>query len=215
MICDYFRVIGAHDTVLGYADSFSFFFLHDDNIQEFDIKMGRRFYCPRGRFRPMITNQESLYKSGTRESTQLKTVLELYDMEIDQQISVPNNQKLKTMTKRRRSEASIANLFVPGKGKSKQEKWSRFQTDCMALKEEKVFVTSAKKKASVRKETVAVSATNPKIVRKKKARPHFRHALFEPTVSRGGRSVCRKRSIRDISKHGSILRQPCRCYLRG
>ena len=36
----------------------------------------------------------------------------------------------------------------------------------MALKEEKVFVTSGKKKSSVRKETVAVSATIPKIVRK-------------------------------------------------
>ena len=36
----------------------------------------------------------------------------------------------------------------------------------MALKKEKVFVTSGKKRASVRKETVAVSATIPKIVRK-------------------------------------------------
>ena len=36
----------------------------------------------------------------------------------------------------------------------------------MALKEEKVPVPSGKKKASVRKETVAVSATIPKIVRK-------------------------------------------------
>ena len=36
----------------------------------------------------------------------------------------------------------------------------------MALKEEKVHVTSGKKKASLRKETVAVSATKSKIVRK-------------------------------------------------
>ena len=35
-----------------------------------------------------------------RESDQLKTVLELYDMEIHQKISVPNYQKLKTMVKR-------------------------------------------------------------------------------------------------------------------
>ena len=35
-----------------------------------------------------------------------------------------------------------------------------------ALKEEKVSVTSGKKKAGVRKETGAVSATRPKIVRK-------------------------------------------------
>ena len=35
MIYDYFRVTGAHDTVVDYADLFSVT-LHDDNIQEFD-----------------------------------------------------------------------------------------------------------------------------------------------------------------------------------
>ena len=53
-----------------------------------------------------------------------------------------------------------------GTGKLKQEQWSRVERDHLAMKEEKVFVTSGKKKASVRKETVAVSATTPKIVRK-------------------------------------------------
>ena len=43
---------------------------------------------------------ESLYKLRIRESAQLKTVFELSDMEIHQKISVPNNQKLKTMVKR-------------------------------------------------------------------------------------------------------------------
>ena len=43
---------------------------------------------------------QSLYKLRLRESEQLKTVLELYDMEIHQKISMPNYQKLKTMVKR-------------------------------------------------------------------------------------------------------------------
>ena len=43
---------------------------------------------------------KSLYKLRIRESDQLKNVLELYDMEIHQKISVPNYQKLKTMVKR-------------------------------------------------------------------------------------------------------------------
>ena len=38
---------------------------------------------------------ESLYKLRIRESAQLKTVLELYDMEIHREMSVPNSQKLK------------------------------------------------------------------------------------------------------------------------
>ena len=43
---------------------------------------------------------ESLYKLRIRESDQLKTVLELYDVEIHQKISIPNHQKLKTMEKK-------------------------------------------------------------------------------------------------------------------
>ena len=39
-----------------------------------------------------------------RESDQLKTVLELYEMEIHQKISVPNYRNLKTMVKRSRDQ---------------------------------------------------------------------------------------------------------------
>ena len=43
---------------------------------------------------------ESLYKLRIRESDQLKTVLELFEMEIHQKIPTPNYQKMKTMVKR-------------------------------------------------------------------------------------------------------------------
>ena len=43
---------------------------------------------------------DSLYKLRIRESDQLRTVLELCDMEIHQKISKPDYQKLKTMVKR-------------------------------------------------------------------------------------------------------------------
>ena len=43
---------------------------------------------------------ESLYKLRIRESEKLKTVLEMYDMENHQKISMPNYQKLKTEVKR-------------------------------------------------------------------------------------------------------------------
>ena len=58
----------------------------------------------------------------------------------------------------------------------------------MALKEEEVSVTSGKKKASGRKETDAVSATKPKIVRKTQNTlpPRFlRHPYHEIEVCRG------------------------------
>ena len=43
---------------------------------------------------------ESLYRLRICESDPLKTVFELYDMEIPQKISMPNYQKLMTMRKR-------------------------------------------------------------------------------------------------------------------
>ena len=87
----------AHDTVPDYADLFSVT-LHDDNIQEFDTRWDE---IPLSMTKiPPDDIVESLYKLRIRESAQLKTVLELYDMEIHQKITMPNHQKLKTMVKR-------------------------------------------------------------------------------------------------------------------
>ena len=87
MIYDYFRVTGVHDTVLDYPDLFSVT-LHDDNTQEFDARWDE---VPLSMSKnPYDDILESLYKLRIRESDQLNTVLELYDMEIHQKISVPN-----------------------------------------------------------------------------------------------------------------------------
>ena len=79
MIYDCFRVTGAHDTVLDYADLFSVP-LHDDDIQEFDTRWGEVLLSMSKI--PSDDILESLCKLRIRESPQLKTVLELYDMEI-------------------------------------------------------------------------------------------------------------------------------------
>ena len=82
----------------------------------------------------------------------------------------------------------------------------------MALKEEKVSVTSGKNKASVREETNAVSSMRVTIMHKNQntlpprllSQPH--HEVV----------VCRRKEVSEAkSNHGAILRQPCRCYLRG
>ena len=97
MIYDYFRVTGAHDTVSDYADLFSVT-LHDDNIQEFDTRWDEVLLSMSKI--PSDDILESLYKLRIRKSDHVKTVLELYYMEIHQKISMPNKQKLKTMVKR-------------------------------------------------------------------------------------------------------------------
>ena len=64
---------------------------------------------------------KSLYKLRILQSAQLKTVLELYDMEIHQKISMPNYQFLKTMVKRSIDQKLRLRNFDASTGKLNQE----------------------------------------------------------------------------------------------
>ena len=78
----------------------------------------------------------------------------------------------------------------------------------MALKEDKVPATSGKKKASVRKETNAVSGMRVTIVRTNQTTmPHLlRHPCHED-------EVCRRREVSKAKETMvPFLRQPCRHY---
>ena len=85
------------------------FTLRDDNVQEFDTRWNEVLLS----VSKIPTNDvlESLYKLRIRESVQLKTVLELYDMEIHQKISMPNYQKNEDNGENKnRSETTITKL---------------------------------------------------------------------------------------------------------
>ena len=92
-----FQVTRDHDTVLEYADLFTLT-LRNDDVQEYDA-MRDEILLSMTKIPPDEV-LESLHKLRIRESDQLKTVLEMYDMEIHQQISMPDYQKLTTMVKR-------------------------------------------------------------------------------------------------------------------
>ena len=97
MIYEYFRVTGANGSVENYADLFTHV-LRNDDIQEFDSKWD-------GIILSMTKIQhddilEGLYKLRIRESEKLKTVLELYNMEIHQKKIGPDYHRLKAMVKR-------------------------------------------------------------------------------------------------------------------
>ena len=83
MVYDYFRVTGAHDAALGYADLFSVT-LHDECSQEFDTGWDEVLLSMTKI--PSDDVSESLYKFRIRESAQLRTVLQLCDMEIHQKL---------------------------------------------------------------------------------------------------------------------------------
>ena len=96
-IYDYFRVTGARDTVSDYADFFSVT-LRDDNILELDTSWDE-VQLSMTKI-PHDDILEGLYKLRIRESEKLKTVLELYDMEIHQKKLGHDYHRLKTMVKR-------------------------------------------------------------------------------------------------------------------
>ena len=94
---DYFRVTGANDSVENYADLFTIG-LRNDDIQEFDSTWDE-ILLPMTQI-PSDDILEGLYKLRTRESEKLKTVLELYDLEIHQKKLGPDYHRLKTLVKR-------------------------------------------------------------------------------------------------------------------
>ena len=74
MIYDYFRVTGAHDTILDYADLFSIT-LRNDGVQDFDTRWDENMVSM-SKISPDEV-LESLYKLRIRESDQLKNRLRI------------------------------------------------------------------------------------------------------------------------------------------
>ena len=97
LIYEYFRVIGANDSVENYADLFRVV-LRSDDIQEFDSKWDEILLSMTQI--PSDDILEGWYKLRIRESRKLKTVLELYNMEIQQKKAGPDYYRLTTMVKR-------------------------------------------------------------------------------------------------------------------
>ena len=77
LIYEYFRVIGANDSVENCADLFTIV-LRNDDIQEFDSKWDEILLSTTQI--PSDDILEGLYNLRIRESEKLKTVLELFDL---------------------------------------------------------------------------------------------------------------------------------------
>ena len=200
MIYDDFRVTGAHDTVLDYADLFSVT-LHDDNIQAFDTRWDE---VPLSMSKiPSDDVLESLYTLRIRESEQLKTVLELHEMEIHQKISMPNYQKLKTMVKRSIDQKLRLRNFDARPRKSETGAVVTSHWGLSGVERGKKGQCSKGDQCSFWHESNG-RAPKPTAT---SAPPS------EPSMARR-RSASRKRSVRGRSQTGRTLRQPCRHYLK-
>ena len=206
MFYDYFRVTGAHDTVLDYADLF-FVTLRDDNIQEFDTRWDEVLLSMSKI--PSDDILECLYKSRIRESAQLKTVLELYDMEIHQKISMPNYQKLKTMVKRSTDQKLRSRNFDARHGRIETGAVIKNRKGMSGVEGGKGICYQWKEKGQC-SQGDRCSFRHESNDRAQKP-DHNAATPCEPTVSRG-RSVSKNRGK---SNHESMLRQPCKYFLMG
>ena len=203
MIYDYFRITGAHDTFLDYADLFTIT-LRNDYVQEFDTRWDD---FPLSMTKIQSDDVlESLYKFRIRKSDQLKIVLELSDMETRQKISVPDFQKLKTMVKRSIDQKlRLRNFDARNERELKQQQWLRIARVNVVLKEDKEFAINGKRKGSVREEDKCSFGNDEDDAAKPTPHtaPPLSHKIEDVEVHRG------------TSPYGTFARQLCKDYLKG
>ena len=207
MIYDYFQVTGAHDTVLDYADLFSIT-LRDDDVQDFDTRWDEILLSMTKI--PPDDILESLNQLRILESDQLTTVLELFDMENHQKISMPNNQKLKTMVKRSKDQKLRLRTF--------DARSERIETGAV--------VTSRRRSSGIERGQGVFYKWKAKGQCSRGDRCSFRHdnhervkptpktaPSSEPPTPRG-RSASRKRNFRGRSPSEKTNRQPYRDFIK-
>ena len=202
VIFDYFRVTGAHDTVLDYADLFSIT-LRDDNVQEFDPRWDELFISDDKI--PSDEILESLYKLRIRESDQLRFVLDSSEINDAQLSEIENDGEEKHF-----SEIQIAKFDARNErietgavvtNRSGQRGVERGQGECYQWKTK--GQCSRGDKCSFQQEG------------HERAKPTPKTAPSSERPTQRGRSASRKRSLRVRSQSGKFARQPCRDYLKG
>ena len=208
LIYEYFRVTGANDSVENYTDLFTIV-LRNDDIQEFDSKWDG-FLMSMTKI-PLDDILEGLYKLRIRESEKLKTVLELYDLDIHQKKMGPDYHRLKTMVKRSieqnlriknfeaRNGNSETNAVVKNQGAKQREQ--RTQGDCWQWKTNGQCVKG--ENCSFRHDV------------DKRAKTTQPNPSPSSSSRQNERNASRTRSPRGKSPSGRMFLLPCKDYLKG
>ena len=208
LIYEYFRVTGANDSVENYADPFTVV-LRNDDIQEFDSKWDGILLSMTKI--PSVDNLEGLYKLRIRESEKLKTVLELYNMEIHQKKAGPDYHRFGTMVKRSIEQNLRMNSFEARNGnyetnavvKNQGTKQSGQRTLGVCCQWKADGQCSKGDNCSFRHDIN---------MRAKLTQPNPSPSSF---MQQNERSASRTRSPRGKSPSGRMSRWPCNNYLKG
>ena len=207
LIYDYFRVTGSHDSVENYTDLFTIV-LRNDDIQEFDSKWDGILLSLTKI--PHDDILEGLHKLRIRESEKLKTVLELYDLEIHQKKIGPDLSQIEDKgEKKYRARFYETGMLRPDMEILKQAPWSRIKWlkqreqrslgDCWQWKPN--GQCSKGDNCSVRYDINK---------RAKSTQPNPSPSFF---MRQNERNASRTRSPRGRSPNGKMARLPCKIYL--
>ena len=208
LIYEYFLVTGANDSVENYADLFAIA-LRNDDIQEFDSKWDGILLSMTKI--PSDDILEGLYKLRVRESEKLKTVLELYDLEIHQKKAGPDYHRLKTMVKRS-IEQDLRNRNFGARNKNygrnavvknpgTKQRGQRILGDCWQW--ETNGQCSKGDNCSFRHDIIK---------RAKMTQPNPSPSSFVQQIER---NASKTRSPRGRSPSGRMFRLPCKDYRKG
>ena len=154
---------------------------------------------------------EGLYNLRIRESEKLKTVLELYDLEMHQKKAGPDYHRLKTMVKRSIEQDLRNRNFGARNGNYERNAVVNNQGQNSVYKEFLEIVGIGNPTGSVLVETIVVSVTMS-IKRAKMTQPNPSPNSF---MQQDDRKTSRTRSPRGKSPSGRMSRWPCKDYLKG
>ena len=208
LIYEYFRVTGANDSVENYADLFTISIRNDD-IQEFDSKWDGILLSMTQI--PSDDILEGLYKLRIRESEKLKTVLELYNMEIHQKKAGPDCRRLNTIVKRRIEQNLRMKNFEARNGN--YEKNAVVKNQGTKQREQRSLGDCWKWKANgqcSKGDTCSFRHDVNKRAKSTQPNPSPRSSTRQSV-----RNASRTRSPRGRSPSGRMSRLPCTDYLKG
>ena len=154
---------------------------------------------------------KNMFKLRIRESDRLKTVLELYDLEIHQKISKPDYQRLKTMVKRNINQKVRSRNFDARKRRIGTVAMVQNRRDQRGVERGpgECYQWKAKGQCSKRDSCSFRHGEN------KRAKPTPTSAPpSKPPTEKDGGNTPRRKSLRGRSLSGKFARQPRRDYIK-
>ena len=200
MIYDYFWFIGAHDTVLDYADLFTMI-LRNDDVQEIRYEMG--WIC-------IVNDQDPIWwRLGKFVQIENKWVWSTHKHIgiVRHGKFIRKDQKTKTMVKRSIVQKLRSGTSTLQMREWKQEQWLRIEGVNVVLKDAKENAINGMRKDSDREDTFPARWWNA-------CKTDTKTGPFSEPPTQKRRNASKKKNHKARNPSGKVARQPCKHYLK-